>query len=220
MEIPYDDGRILFKRDPVSRGYTAEGGNALTVQAACLFINRIIIHVIKETCHKGKRPVGKFLYKPVVLFSIFLLQSHRHSLRRIPHSHRDCNALTVSHRPSRLHTVFSEIRLVKRIEIGEIVLCREGFFLYKVVFGKIHRFIGYKIRCCRQGGHKAEETIFFDKVKYSFLQFFFRYFVHGGKPYIYGINDKLFRFLHGMVHFRFGIFGNCYVEVTVTVLYS
>ena len=38
MEIPYDNGRILFKRDPVSRGYAAESGNALTVQAARLFI--------------------------------------------------------------------------------------------------------------------------------------------------------------------------------------
>ncbi len=70
MEIPYDDGRILFKCDPVGRGYPAESGNALTVQAACLFGNRIIIHIIKEACHKGKRPVGKFLHKPVVLFSI------------------------------------------------------------------------------------------------------------------------------------------------------
>ena len=60
MEVPYDNGRILFKRDPVSRGYAAESGNAVTVQAACLFVNRIIIHVIKEACHKGKRPVGKF----------------------------------------------------------------------------------------------------------------------------------------------------------------
>ena len=39
MEIPYDNGRILFKRDPVSRGYAAESGNALTVQAARLFID-------------------------------------------------------------------------------------------------------------------------------------------------------------------------------------
>ncbi len=29
MEIPYDNGRILFKRDPVSRGYASESGNAL-----------------------------------------------------------------------------------------------------------------------------------------------------------------------------------------------
>lgn len=29
MEIPYDDGRILFKHNPVSRGYAAESGNAL-----------------------------------------------------------------------------------------------------------------------------------------------------------------------------------------------
>ncbi len=38
MEIPYDDGRILFKCDPVSGGYAAESGNALTVQAACVFV--------------------------------------------------------------------------------------------------------------------------------------------------------------------------------------
>ena len=56
MEIPYDNGRIFFKRNPVSRGYAAESGNALTVQAARLFINRIIIHVIKEAGHKGKHP--------------------------------------------------------------------------------------------------------------------------------------------------------------------
>ena len=42
MEIPYDNGRILFKRDPISRGYAAESGNALTIQAACLFVNRIM----------------------------------------------------------------------------------------------------------------------------------------------------------------------------------
>ena len=52
MEIPYDNGRILFERDPVSWGYAAESGNALTIQAACLFVNRIIIHIIKEACHK------------------------------------------------------------------------------------------------------------------------------------------------------------------------
>ena len=45
MEIPYDNGRILFKCDPVSRGYPTESGNALTVQAARLFVNRIIIHI-------------------------------------------------------------------------------------------------------------------------------------------------------------------------------
>ena len=50
MEIPYDNGRILFERDSVSRGYAAESGNALAIQAAYLFVNRIIIHVIKETC--------------------------------------------------------------------------------------------------------------------------------------------------------------------------
>ena len=31
VEIPYDNGRILFKRYPVSRGYAAESGNTLTV---------------------------------------------------------------------------------------------------------------------------------------------------------------------------------------------
>ncbi len=100
VEIPYDNGRILFQRNPVSRGYAAESGNALTVQAACLFVNRIIIYVIKETCHKSKRLVSKFLHKTVVSFHIFLLQSHRHSLRCIPHSYCNCNAITVSHRPS------------------------------------------------------------------------------------------------------------------------
>ena len=43
MEIPYDNGSILFRRNPVSWGYAAESGNALTVQAACPLVNRIII---------------------------------------------------------------------------------------------------------------------------------------------------------------------------------
>ncbi len=42
MEIPHDNGRIFFKRDPIGRGYAAKSGNALTVQAAHLFINRIV----------------------------------------------------------------------------------------------------------------------------------------------------------------------------------
>ncbi|MDE7321342.1 MAG: hypothetical protein K2N73_01190 [Lachnospiraceae bacterium] len=57
MEISYDNGRILFKRDLISGGYAAESGNALTVQTAGIFVKRIIIMVVKETCHKwfGKR---------------------------------------------------------------------------------------------------------------------------------------------------------------------
>ena len=73
MEIPYDNGRILLQCDPVSRGYAAESGNALTVQAACLPINLIIICVIKETRHKGKGEIDKFFHDPVVSFRIFLL---------------------------------------------------------------------------------------------------------------------------------------------------
>jgi len=122
VEIPYDDGRILFKSNPISRRYAAESGNALTVQVMGIFVNRIVIEVIKETCHKGKCKVSKLFYNPVIPFRIFLLKSHRHSLRFISHSHCDCNAFTVSHRPSRFHAVFSEIRFVKRIEIGKVVL--------------------------------------------------------------------------------------------------
>ena len=40
---------------------------------------------------KRKCPVGKFLYKPVVFFHIFLPKYHHNSLRRISHSHHDCN---------------------------------------------------------------------------------------------------------------------------------
>lgn len=130
VEIPYDNGSILFQRNPVSRGYSAESGNALTVQAACLLINLIIIRVIKETRHKGKGEVCKFFYDPVVPFRIVFLQLHRHSLRRIPHNHCDRNALTISHRPSRFHAIRSEIRFVKRIEIGKIVLSGKGFFSF------------------------------------------------------------------------------------------
>lgn len=31
MEVPYDNGRIFFERYPVSGGYAAESGDALTV---------------------------------------------------------------------------------------------------------------------------------------------------------------------------------------------
>ena len=83
MEISYDNGRILLQCNPVSRGYAAESGNALMVQAVRQGINRIIIHVIKEACHESKRPVGKFFHNPVVPFRIFLLQAHRYSHGRI-----------------------------------------------------------------------------------------------------------------------------------------
>ena len=39
MEIPDDNGRILFKRYPVSGGYAAESGNTLTVQITGIFVN-------------------------------------------------------------------------------------------------------------------------------------------------------------------------------------
>ncbi len=104
MEIPDDNGRILFKRYPVSRGYAAESGNALTVQITGILVNRF-------------------------------------------------------------HAFLPEIRLVKRIEIGKVVFCGEGFFFYKVVFGKIHGFIGYEIRSCWQGGHKAESILIMQPFK-------------------------------------------------------
>jgi len=75
VEVPYDNGRILFKSDPVSWCYAAESGNALTVQAAGIFINRIVIKIIEEICHKGKHQIGKFFYNPVIPFRIFLLKS-------------------------------------------------------------------------------------------------------------------------------------------------
>ncbi len=61
MEIPYNDGQIFFKRYPVSRGYSAESVNALTVQATGIFVKRIIIEVIKETCHIHRRIGDKIL---------------------------------------------------------------------------------------------------------------------------------------------------------------
>lgn len=71
MEVPYDDGGILFKRNPVSRGDASESGNALTVQTAGIFVKRIIIEVIKETCHKCKRKVSKLFYDLAIPFGIF-----------------------------------------------------------------------------------------------------------------------------------------------------
>ena len=47
---------------------------------------------------------------------------------------------------------------------------------------QIYQFIGYEIRCCRQGGHKAEEAVLLHKAKHGLLQFFFRSFVYGCKP--------------------------------------
>ena len=63
MEIPYDNGRILFKRNAVSRGYAAESGNALTVQAivraAVALLERLIAKVMQKIMDFAEKVVGK-----------------------------------------------------------------------------------------------------------------------------------------------------------------